>query len=261
MNRIRTLLDSRQGRKLLVPFFTAGFPTLDDSGTLIRTAAECGADFIEIGIPFSDPLADGPQIQHSSQVALTQGSTLPAILKFAQRMRHEVSVPLVFMGYYNPILACGLESFCRNAAQWVDGLIVPDLPVEEGSELKSAAEAEGMSVLFLVAPTSSVERIAKISKASTDLVYAVMLRGVTGSATNDKDTAAYLRRLKKHLTKPFIAGFGISTAERAKQIVEYADGVVVGSVLAALIRESSDFAAGQKKVAALLNSLRSAIDQ
>lgn len=261
MNRVAEVAAKSRPGKLLVPFFTVGFPDLNTTVALARAAVDAGADIIELGMPFSDPLADGPQIQHSSQAALDNGTDLRAVLDIVRKLRHHVSVPLVLMGYYNPVLAYGEAKFLKHAAAaGVDGFIIPDLPVEEGVGFKSRVESGGMSALFLVAPTSSPERIRLIDKNSTDLVYAVTVTGVTGDGGSfSADTDRYLRGLKKNLDKRFVAGFGVSSAESASRLTQYADGVVIGSALVKIIRSAPNRKGCIRQVGRFLSDIRRAL--
>ncbi len=262
MNRIRQLLARRGQRKLLVPFFTAGYPDLNATEDLVRTAVDAGADMVEIGIPFSDPIADGPAIQYSSQVALAGGVTIERIWRLAQRIRSTIDTPLLFMGYINPLLAIGRGRFLyRTYEAGVDGLIIPDLPVEEAAPIQQKIEQFDMTLVFLVAPTSDDERIRMIDRLTRDFTYAVTVTGVTGSRRNfTSATERYLKHLRKTLTKPFVAGFGVSSAETASQMARFADGVVIGSALIERMRQARTRPSGVKAVGRLLKEIRSALD-
>ena len=261
MNRIRQFIKNNPERKLLIPFFTAGFPTLNKSLDLIATAIDSGADFIEIGIPFSDPLADGPEIQYSSYAALKNGITMKKILSMVETIRKKSEVPLILMGYYNPILTYGEQKFMSDAkSAGVDGLIVPDLSIEEAANYKKLAEHDNLSTIFLVSPTSTDDRIERIEKYCSDFVYAVTVTGVTGAGkVFDSTTDKYLKGLRKVLKKKFVAGFGVSSAETAKRLAIYSDGIVIGSKLVSLIRENKDHKQAIKKVEKLLKQIRKAI--
>ena len=263
MNRIRGLLATRGKRKLLVPFFTVGFPSVAQSTQLILAAAESGADIVELGMPFSDPLADGPAIQFSSQIALKNGTNLGTVLETVLAVQKKSAVPLVLMGYYNPVYAYGTARFLRAAAvAGVDGLIIPDLPLEEATEFGTQMNANDLSSIFLVAPTSSSERMKLIDRHSTDLVYAVTVTGVTGARRAfDDSTEQYLKLLHRRLTKPFVAGFGVSSAESATRLAAYADGVVIGSALIGLVRESRTSKQGVDAVKRFLSKIRRALDR
>lgn len=260
-NRIGALLKRADRPKLLIPFFTAGYPNRTTFDKLILSAADSGADIIEIGMPFSDPLADGPEIQHSSFEALKHGVSLRHILERVEKLRPRVDTPFVLMGYYNPVRTFGLERFVKAAHEaGVDGLIIPDLPPDEAAELTGPAKQHKISTVFLVAPTSSDDRIRTVDKASTDFVYAVTVTGVTGSGrTFDSTTEQYLKRLRSRLTKPFVAGFGISSPQSAAQMARYADGVVIGSALIKLIRQAKDNSKAVREIGRFLQSVRKAL--
>ncbi len=254
MNRIRRLVSASDRPKLLVPFFTAGYPDLNTSLELVRAAVDNGASIVELGMPFSDPMADGPSIQYSSYEALKRGISLKKILGGVEALRRKVDVPLVLMGYYNPVFAYGTDRFLRDCASaGVDGLIIPDLGVEEASDYRKGVLANELSALFLVAPTSSPERVKLIDKSSTDLVYAVTVTGVTGTGkVFGADTDTYLKYLKKVLFKPFVAGFGVSSPESAARMCCHADGVVIGSALVELTRKAPNRKEAVKKVGRFL---------
>jgi tryptophan synthase alpha chain len=221
-------------------------------------AARRGADVIELGIPFSDPLADGPVVQRATQRALAAGVTLPRVLELVREMRGEVSAPLVFLTYYNPILAFGLKAFCRTSVEaGIDGVIVADLPPEESGPLRSEAMAAGLDLIHLVAPTSTPERMRKIARASEGFVYMVSLTGVTGERTTlAPELTQQLRAFRAITTKPVCVGFGIGTPEQAALVGQLADGVIVGSAIVRLVEQHAsspellgrvgDFIAGLK---------------
>ena len=245
--------------RALVAYFTAGDPSLAITRKLVVEAARRGADVIELGIPFSDPLADGPVIQRATQRALAAGVTLPRVLELVREMRGEVSAPLVFLTYYNPILAFGLKAFCQTSVEaGIDGVIVADLPPEESGPLRAEAMAAGLDLVHLVAPTSTPERMRKIARASEGFVYMVSLTGVTGERTAlaTEELAQQLRALRAITTKPVCVGFGIGTPEQAALVGQLADGVVVGSAIVRLVERHAtsaelldrvgDFIAGLK---------------
>jgi tryptophan synthase alpha chain len=231
--------------RALVAYFTAGDPSLALTRKLVVEAARRGADVIELGIPFSDPLADGPVIQRATQRALAAGATLPRVLELVREMRGEVSAPLVFLTYYNPILAFGLKAFCRTSVEvGIDGVIVADLPPEESGPLRAEAMAAGLDLVHLVAPTSTPERMRKIARASEGFVYMVSLTGVTGERTAlaTEELAQQLRALRAITTKPVCVGFGIGTPEQAALVGRLADGVVVGSAIVRLVERHASSA-------------------
>ncbi len=242
MNRIDAKFGElkNESRSALMPYLPLGYPTIEISLELIRAVAEAGADVIELGVPFSDPLADGPLVQHATQVALQNGMTVARSLQLVRAARaNGVKIPLVLMGYYNPLLHFGLERFAAEArVAGVDGLIVPDLPPEEADEIAGACEAEGLDLIFLAAPTSTAERLEKIAAATRGFLYMVSLTGVTGVRDAlSSELAAFLRRTREVTDKPLCVGFGISNAENARRVSELADGVIVGSALVARIGE------------------------
>ena len=231
MNRIRKLFS--KPKEKLIPFLTAGYPELESTVELVCTAAEAGADMVEIGIPFSDPQADGPIIQASSQQALDNGMTLNKIFEQVTEIRKRTNVPLALMGYYNPILKMGHETFLdRCVFAGVDGVILPDLPLEEATPFCELAKAKVVSPILLVAPNTLDDRIRKISELAGDLIYAVSILGITGNDLASKDALAeYLNRVQENSGTPFVVGFGISAREDVIWFNEYSDGAVVGSAI------------------------------
>jgi tryptophan synthase alpha chain len=239
MNRLAGAFTAlrQRGERALMPYFTAGDPSLATTRELVIEAAKRGADVIELGVPFSDPLADGPVIQRATQRALASGTTLPRVLELVRELRADVSIPLVFLTYYNPVLAFGLKAFCRAAVEaGVDGVIVADLPPEEAGPLSAEASPVGLDLIHLVAPTSTPDRMRKIAKATGAFVYMVSLTGVTGARADlPPDLARHLRLLRGLTTKPICVGFGIGTPEQAGLVGRYADGVIVGSAIVNLV--------------------------
>ncbi|HKZ07660.1 MAG TPA: tryptophan synthase subunit alpha [Methylomirabilota bacterium] len=226
-----------RGERALIPYFTAGDPSLADTAKLMLEASRQGADVIELGVPFSDPLADGPVIQRATQRALVGGVTLPRVLEMVRELRGTLTTPLVFMIYYNPILAFGLKAFCRAAVDaGVDGVIVVDLPPEEADPLHAEADPLGLDVVHFVAPTTPPARMRAIARASRGFIYLVSLTGVTGErASLPPDLTGLLRTLRGVTTKPVGVGFGISTPEQSAMVGAHADGVIVGSAIVRLI--------------------------
>ncbi len=253
-----------EGRTALMPFATAGYPSLAMTEQLVPALVRGGADLIEIGVPFSDPLADGATVQRASQGALANGVRLADCLPLAERLRraHGVTVPLVLMGYYNPILQYGPARLAADAAAaGVDGFIVPDLPTEESDELLAACRAHGRDLIFLLAPTSTDERIANVAARASGFVYCVSLTGVTGARNALPDLAAYLARVRRHTPLPLAVGFGVSTAEHVRLVGAVADGAVVASALIDhldRLPESEQPAAAEAFVAALRDGSRGA---
>ncbi|MCK5540219.1 MAG: tryptophan synthase subunit alpha, partial [Deltaproteobacteria bacterium] len=220
-----------QGRKALITFITAGDPDLDATCDLVETLVEAGADIIELGVPFSDPLADGPTIQAASLRALERGTTLKKIIATVKKIRSRTEVPLVLMTYYNPLYHYGLKELVKDAvAAGVDGLIVPDLPLEESEELRRLA-VDKLAVIPLAAPTTPDTRLAKIVAAGRGFLYYVTVTGITGTRTSlPKELSQSLDRVKKIAGElPLAAGFGISTPEQARTVGAHADAIIVGS--------------------------------
>ena len=230
-----------QERAALMPYFTLGYPDAKTSLAVIETIARSGADLIELGIPFSESLADGPTIQRSTQQALAQGMTVAGCLKLTGDLRRcGVRQPLMFMGYLNPLLSYGLARFVTDAAEaGADGLIVPDLPPEDAGELEGACQAHSLALVYLLAPNSTPERIDLVTSRSTGFIYLVSMTGVTGARDHlPPDLADFIRRVRLVTDKPLAVGFGISTPQQAAQVAELADGVIVGSALINAVSDS-----------------------
>lgn len=262
MNRIDQIFQTRreQGRAAMIFYITAGYPDLATTEKVINILAEEGADLIELGIPFSDPIADGPTIQEASQVALERGVTVQAILDLAGRIRAKhPSLALLLFSAYNPIFHRGDEAFVREAAaKGVDGLLVPDLPPEEATELRQATRQAGLSLVFLVAPTTTPERTVKIAEASTGFIYYISLKGVTGArATLPPDLEERVRAIKAVTDKPVAVGFGVSQPEQARAIAAFSDGVIVGSALVKAVGSNADDPALLGRVRNFVRSLTS----
>lgn len=226
-------------------FYTAGFPNLNDTAVIAKELERAGADIIEIGIPFSDPVADGPTIQASSKIALDNGMHVKLLLEQVKAIRNEVTIPIVLMGYLNPVLQYGIEKFFKDAAAaGVDGLILPDMPLEEyKTDYKHIANEVGLHVIFLISPTTSEARIRMIDDISGGFVYAVSSSGTTGARNGfSKDQEAYFEKLKAmKLKNPFLIGFGISDHQTFLQAAAHANGAIVGSAFINLLKESNDF--------------------
>jgi tryptophan synthase alpha chain len=239
----------KKGRGVLIPYFMCGYPTAARSTELVLAAAAGGADIIELGMPFSDPLADGATIQHAGHVALEHGMTIHGCMEIARQVSAHCDVPLLLMGYYNPVMAYGLERFCQiAAASGVCGLIIPDLPPEEATQLQQAAEQHGLALIFMVPPTTTDERIAQIVKIATKgprgFLYCVSLSGVTGSRTAlPTHLRSFIDRVHgytKNHGLPVAVGFGLSTPTHIAEVTSYADGAVVGSALVNLIDQHEE---------------------
>ncbi|AQS59725.1 tryptophan synthase subunit alpha [Desulforamulus ferrireducens] len=228
--------------KALVTYVTAGDPDLTTTARLMQTMAQSGADIIELGVPFSDPSADGPVIQRASTRALANGTGLAEILHLVSAARPGLSTPVVLMSYYNPVLQYGLTRFCQEAAAaGVAGVIIPDLPVEEAGALLAAAIPRGIAVIPLVAPTSTTQRLAKIVAVAQGFIYCVTVTGITGTSQSVTEEIAGLSRQLRELTElPLVAGFGIATPDQAARVAQYTDGVVVGSALVRLVEQQGE---------------------
>lgn len=228
-----------RGERALVAYLTAGDPSLNVTRRLVLEAARRGADIVELGVPFSDPIADGPVIQRAAMRALERGTSLARVLETVATLRGETRVPLVLLTYYNPVLAFGLKAFARTAAEaGVDGVIVADLPLEEAGPLAAEAAAAGLDLVHLVAPTSTPERVRRIAQQSRGFIYVVSLTGVTGERSAlPGDLAAQIRTLRLVTTKPVCVGFGIGDPDQVAAVGRLADGVIVGSAIVRLIEE------------------------
>jgi tryptophan synthase alpha subunit len=250
------------GRPLVIPFVTAGYPSTTATVPLIGALAAAGADMIEIGMPFSDPLADGPTIQRASERALLNGMTVRKTLALVREARTAgATVPIILMGYCNPLYAYGLETFLTDAAgSGVDGLIVADLPPDEADELLAGCAAAGLAATFLVAPNAPDDRIRRVDAASTHFSYCVTVTGVTGARADlQARTIEFLHRMRKLAQKPFVTGFGIKRPEHVAALGPHTDGVVVGSALIDAIEASGDGdAAAVSAAAAIVAPLREA---
>lgn len=236
MNRIERTFSQlrREGKKALIAYLTVGFPSVKILPELVEALAEAGADLIELGVPFSDPLADGPTIQAASQWALSHGMTPEKVFRAVEELRRRnVELPLALMTYVNPVFRFGFDRFClRCAASGVDGLIVPDLPPEEAQELIQSARPLGVDTIFLAAPTSPVERLKTVVRSSTGFIYYVSLTGVTGTRGHlPREISNQVGRLKKMTDLPVCVGFGISRVSQVREVVRVADGAIIGSAL------------------------------
>jgi tryptophan synthase alpha chain len=261
MDKIRQAFESakRQGRIALAPFVTTGFPSPAATPGIVKAITEAGADVIELGVPFSDPLAEGPTIQKSSFAALEKGVTPQLCIDMAAQLRRDgVRVPLILMGYYNPILALGMERFCEKAAAaGVDGLIVADLPPEEAGPLTDAATRSGMAVVPLLALTSTDGRIALGCRRAGGFVYCVSLLGVTGArAALSQRVRGLVERVRTHTALPVGVGFGISRPEHVAGVAQFADGALVGSALVDVISNGPEDRAAER-AGAFVRSLMS----
>ncbi len=229
MNRIENAF---KNKPIFMPYFPLGYPDLDTSIDVIEALAKNGADLIEVGLSFSDPLADGPVIQKATQVALEQGITVKKSLQAVAELRKRgVDIPLVLMGYYNPMLAYGLERFVRDAAEaGADGFIVPDLPMEEAEEFVGMGSRPSLPLIQMLAPTTPPERMEMIARNAKGFIYLVSVTGVTGERKSiSEGLGELIARVREHTSAPVCVGFGISTPEQAKEVGKMADGVIVGT--------------------------------
>ncbi|MDD2273150.1 MAG: tryptophan synthase subunit alpha [Desulfuromonadaceae bacterium] len=241
MSRLATRFSALQTKqsKALVTFITAGDPNLSTTEEMIYLLEDAGADIIELGVPFSDPMADGPTIQLSSERALTSGTTLHGILDVVRKVRTRSAIPIILMGYLNPVHAYGYDRFCQDASEaGVDGVLLVDMPPEESLELTVPARRCGLDVIFLLTPTSDAARISAVERLGSGFVYYVTVTGVTGARTSVSTTLVQeLSRVKQTISLPVMAGFGISTPAQAAEVGCLADGVVVGSAIVKLFEQ------------------------
>lgn len=260
MSRIRERLAGlrARGECALIPFVTAGDPDLDTTEALVPALVEAGADAVELGVPFSDPIAEGPTIQRASERALRAGTSLRRILELAKRLRERVDVPLILMGYANPFLALGEAQFVELAAgAGVDGLIVADLPPEEGESLYDRAQEHGIDPILLAAPTTTDARLAQLAARTRGFLYYVSLTGVTGArAALPPDLEPRVRAIRERHAVPVCVGFGVSTPEHAGALASFADGVIVGSALVERIAAASSREAAVDEAARFVAALK-----
>jgi tryptophan synthase alpha chain len=263
MSRIdQTFSRLRERREAaLIAYLMAGDPTLAETEQLVLELEGAGADIIELGVPFSDPIADGPVIQQAAERALRSGTSLRTILPMVKQLRTKTQIPLVLMAYYNNIHAFGPERFCREAvAAGIDGLIVPDMPADEAGPLQGPAEASGLQLIFLLAPTSTAERRTFVARQSRGFVYYVSLTGITGAKlSNVADVGRNVEKIRKVSKTPVAVGFGVATPEDAAQVSAIADGVIVGSAIVKRIASHQQQAGMVGQVAGFVRSLKSAM--
>jgi tryptophan synthase alpha chain len=247
------------GHKALIAYVTAGYPSREITEEAVPLLAKNGCDIVEIGIPFSDPLADGTTIQKASFAALHNGITPATCLDMAKKIRTKTDIPLVFMSYYNPIYACGLQKFvidCKAAG--VNGLIIPNLPPEEGESLETITRQADLDLIYLVAPTSTEQRIEKIAARSRGFIYMVSVAGVTGARnTLPVDLGEFVARVKTHTHLPLCVGFGISAPEQARKVAGFADGVIIGSRIVQIL-EGPDW---KTELVSFAQQVRRALDR
>jgi len=258
LSRIASVF-SRPGHTALIPYVTVGYPNIEATLKVVPLLASSGCDIVELGIPFSDPLADGVTIQKASFQALQNGVTPNLCLEVAKQLSHEVDISLVFMTYFNPVFSYGLEEFCSACNRaGIDGLIIPDLPPEEGSELEAISRRQGLDLIYLLAPTSTEERIRLVAERSRGFIYLVSVTGVTGARDNlPTDLGAFVARVRQVVTQPLCVGFGISTPGQAEQVAWIADGVIVGSRIIQLMEADESM----EEVADFARELRCVLDR
>jgi len=256
LSRIASVF-ARANHTALIPYITAGYPSVETTLEVVPLLASGGCDIVELGIPFSDPLADGATIQRASYQALTQGVTPRLCFEMVQSLRQRVEVPLVFMTYYNPVLKFGLEEFCSKCAEvGVDGLIIPDLPPEEGEELEQSTQRHELDLIYLLTPSSTEERIDLVASRSSGFIYLVSLTGVTGARDRlPEELESFVTRVRERTPKPLCVGFGVSTPEQARRIAKVADGVIVGSRIIQSLEEDKSL----KNVCSFIKCLRDAL--
>jgi tryptophan synthase alpha chain len=255
-NRIINLFKKKQ-RNILSVFYTAGFPQRDETVSIAMELEASGVDMIEIGIPFSDPIADGPTIQESNKIALENGMNVKLLLDQVRELRSKVTFPIVLMGYLNPIVQYGVEKFCRDAsAAGVDGLILPDMPLDEYlNDYKSLMDSLNLCVTFLISPTTSEARIRKIDSISNGFIYAVSSSSTTGAKNEfSQEQIDYFKKLEKmNLHNPFLIGFGVSNNYTYTQACAHASGAIVGSSFIAILKQSTNL---QNDISSFIKSLR-----
>lgn len=260
MSRIASVFDRLRAarRPALMPFLVAGDPDLRTTSRAVEALVHAGADLIELGVPFSDPIADGPVNQRAYSRALAAGVMLGDVLDGVRHLRARVAVPIVLLSYYNPLLQYGLQRFCADAAAaGVDGLVVPDLPPDEAGELLAPARAASLDVSFLLAPTSTDARIRLAAERSSGFIYCVSLIGVTGVRDRlSGEVEGLVGRIRQLTTLPVCVGFGVSTPEQAREVGAVADGVIVGSAIVALLEQPD----GEERLVEFAGSLRAALN-
>ncbi len=250
-----------RGEAALIPFITAGDPDIETTFALVQEMVRQGADIIELGVPFSDPMADGPTLQRAAERAVRNGTSLSHILGLVSRLRQSLSVPILLMGYYNPIFRYGGERFAQDARRaGVDGVLCVDLPPEEADELKRATDLHDLDMIFLLAPTSSLARAQAVLTRARGFIYYVAVTGVTGTRTTlPPDLGDMVRRIRAISPVPVGVGFGISSPEQAAQVAGVADAAIVGSAISQIIEQSLGQADMVERVGAFVAQLKSAL--
>ncbi len=261
MSRIEEKFKSLNGNKALVAFFTAGDPDLSSSKVIFSVIEKNGADIIEIGVPFSDPLADGPIIQASSHRSLKNGTSLKGIVKLVREIRSQSELPIVLMSSFNPLFVYGQKAFVEDAVEaGLDGVILPDLPPEEAGEFLSYANEKKLDMIFLLAPTSTPERVKRIGELSKGFVYYVSITGTTGTKNSlSKNLEEKVTAIKSEVQLPVLVGFGISGPEQAREVAQYSDGVIIGSSIVKLIETHPDPADRNKHIGEFVSGIKKAL--
>lgn len=260
--RIASLFQEKEeGEKVMSLFLTAGFPHPGETVDLVLGMESAGADMIELGMPFSDPLADGPSIQYASNEALREGITMEGILDMVRKIRAQSGIPLLLMGYLNPVMQYGVERFCREAAgAGADGLIIPDIPPEESARIQQAAGDAGLDLVYLVAPNTGEERMRRVDRLSSGFVYCVSVTGVTGTREGDevaRSVERFIDKVNRNIREnPVMIGFGIRSHEDARRIAGEAEGFIVGSALVENIRDHYPAEGWREKLFAFVHSLK-----
>jgi tryptophan synthase alpha chain len=231
---------NKEGKKAFIPYIMAGDPSLDKTKDVVLLFEECGADIVELGVPFSDPLADGPTIQRASERALKNGVTLRKTISFVKDIRQMTQIPIVLMTYFNPVFKYGVENFIKNAKiAGVDGVIIPDLPPDEAEDFIKLSREAALDTIFLLTPTSTEDRIKKVIKVSKGFIYYVSITGITGTTLLlDGSMEVLISKIKRYTDKPVAVGFGVSTPEEAAAVARVSDGVIVGSAIVKKLYES-----------------------
>jgi tryptophan synthase alpha chain len=257
MTRISSVFQS--DHTALITYITVGYPSIEATLKVVPLLADSGCDIVELGIPFSDPLSDGVTIQKASFYALKNGVTTKMCLETARELSRLVKIPLVFMTYFNPVFCYSLEKFCSASARsGINGLIIPDLPPDESSQLEAISRRQGLDLIYLLAPTSTEDRIRLVAERSSGFIYLVSVTGVTGARDSlPSDLDKFVTKVRKVAAQPLCVGFGISTPEQASQLAKIADGVIVGSRVIQLMEIDDDFTS----VVNFVKELRHALDK
>lgn len=258
MTRIASIF-KKPDHKALIAYVTAGYPSIEATLKVVPILASSGCDIVELGIPFSDPLADGVTIQKASYFAMKNGATPKLCLEVARELTQKVNIPLVFMTYFNPVFSYGLEEFCSDCARsGIDGLIIPDMPPDEGSQLEAVTQQNDLDLIYLLSPSSTEERIRLVAQKSRGFIYLVSVTGVTGTRNSlPPDLNTFVSRVRKVAKQALCVGFGISTQEQAKQVAQIADGVIVGSRIIQLMETDDSF----RSVGNFVKGIRNALDE